>query len=101
MDVGVAVVGILVLLAFVFGLGWLVVKLATATKQEARAARVWQVETRSTRLGTAVEVVRGSGREGDRVMIATIPPGARDWQELYLSARAEAESRAALLNSGV
>jgi hypothetical protein len=76
------------------------VSAARRTLVEAGPA-LWEADVEAGEGQTRVVVRRGAGRRTqDRIVVAEIPDGAADWQERLLLAQQEAESRAAVLNSG-
>jgi hypothetical protein len=57
----------------------------------------WEVVTFSS-LGDVVVALR---RNRDTLTVATVPNGAKDWDERVMAAQAEAAQRAAILNAEV
>lgn len=71
-------------------------KREAARKPVAKPMR-WEVVTTSA-LGDVTVSVR---RNHDLVLVATIPSGAKDWEDRVIAAQADAARRAAVLNAEV
>jgi hypothetical protein len=72
-------------------------------RAEVKRSAQWQVADISTRQAMLIVVQRvtDEGEVLGRVVVASVPDGAEDWEDQVLKARLEAASRAQLLNSEV
>lgn len=96
-------VGIIAFFLLIAGMAWAATYVIDqANKREAARKPkpkpiVWEVVTTSS-LGDVMVAVR---RNRDLIVVAKIPNGARNWEDLVIEAQSEAARRAAILNAEV